>query len=98
MEHRKTTKHFTTFEGQLLAGSHGQRFSDRGLFSCPKVQRHVVNLDGTRRYRCPVQSKFAVTRLPPVFGRFTSPLRTGFTDSSTLCLRQQGKNPRSKLH
>jgi hypothetical protein len=50
----------------IEAGSHhGQRFSDRGLFSCPMLQRQVVNLDGTRRYRCPVQSKFAVTRPPP---------------------------------
>jgi hypothetical protein len=42
-----------------------QCFSDRGLFSCLIRQRQAVNLDGTRRYRCPVQSKFAVTRPPP---------------------------------
>ena len=29
------------------------------------LERRVVNRDGTRRYRCPVQSKFAVTRPPP---------------------------------
>ena len=49
----------------MRAGSHGQRFSGRGLFSCPMLQRQVVNRDGTRRYRCPVQSKFAVTRPRP---------------------------------
>src|SRR5208337_3188562 len=47
------------------AGSRAQRFSDPGLFSCPMLQRQVVNRDGTRRYRCPVQSKFGVTRPPP---------------------------------
>src|SRR5208337_877816 len=61
--------HVTHFRCNLgrksIAGSHGQRFSDRGLFSCPMLQRQVVNPDGTRRYRCPVQSKFAVTRPPP---------------------------------
>jgi hypothetical protein len=50
---------------RLKAGSRGQRFSDRGLFSCPMLQRQVLNRDGTRRYRCPVQSKFAVARRPP---------------------------------
>src|SRR5271157_799999 len=49
----------------VAAGNHGQRFPHRGLFSCPMLQRQVVNLDGTRPYRCPVQSKFAVTRPPP---------------------------------
>src|SRR5208337_164866 len=61
--------HVTHFRCNLgrksIAGSHGQRFSDRGLFSCPMLQRQVVNREGTRRYRCPVQSQFAVTRAPP---------------------------------
>jgi len=39
------------------------------------LERQVVNLDGARRYRCPVQSKFAGTRPPPVFGRLTSRFR-----------------------
>ena len=49
------------------AGSHGQRFSDRGFFSCviPQWQAHVINLDGARPHRCLVQSKIVVTRRPP---------------------------------
>ena len=41
------------------------------------LQRQVVNLDGTRRYRCPVQSKFAVTRPPPIFRLLHQPLPHG---------------------
>jgi hypothetical protein len=63
---RRTSAVTFSARGAHVAGSHhGQRFSDRGLFSYPMLQRQVVNRDGTRRYRCPVQSKFAVTRPPP---------------------------------
>jgi len=42
---------------------------DHGLFSCaiPQGQSHVINLDGTRRHRCLVQSKIVVTRPTQVF-------------------------------
>src|SRR5208337_3561083 len=64
-------QHDISFRGTASSvsggGSGGQRFSDRGLFSCaiPPWQSHVINLDGTRRHRCLVQSKIVVTRPPP---------------------------------
>jgi len=50
MEHRKTTKHFTTFEGQLLAGSHGQRFSDRSMKG--DVKRNISPSTGKPEIFC----------------------------------------------
>ena len=63
------------------------------------LQRQVVNREGTRRYRCPVQSKFAVTRPPPEeptvrtdtdrgYPRVTRRLRAGLNYSCLLCLRR----------
>jgi len=80
----------------LGAGSYGQRFSGRGHSSYPMLQGQAVNRDGTRRYRCPVQSKFAVARPPPVFGRLTRRLRARLNHSCMLRLRHQGRNPRSE--
>ncbi len=71
----------------LPAGSHGQRFSDRGLFSCPMLQRQAVNRDGTRRYRCPVQSKFAVTRPPPEEPTVRTALTVATPASPAACAR-----------
>ena len=46
--------------------SHGQRFSDRGLFSCPipQWQVDVINLNGAGRHGGLVQGRIVVTRLP----------------------------------
>src|SRR5208337_2938091 len=64
-----STRHFLLGHREFSerGGSGGQRFSDRGLFSCaiPQGQSHVINLDGTRRRRSLVQSKIVVTRPPP---------------------------------
>ena len=68
-----------TFVQPASAGSHGQRFSDRGLFSCaiPQGQSHVINLDGTRRHRCLVRSKIVVTRPPPILPPLHQPFLHG---------------------
>jgi hypothetical protein len=59
--------------------SHGQRSSDRRLFSCPMPQRqaHVVNRDGARRYHRLIQSKIVVTRPPPIFPPLHQPFPHG---------------------
>jgi hypothetical protein len=63
------------------AGSHGQRISDRGLFSCaiPQWQSHIINLDGTRRHRCLVQSQIVVTRPPTEEPTVSAFLTVGFS-------------------
>jgi hypothetical protein len=61
------------------AGSHGQRFSDRGLFSSaiPQWQSHVINLNRASRYRCLVQSKIVVTRTTPILPPLHQPFLHG---------------------
>jgi len=56
-------------------GSHGQCFSDRGLFSCPisDWQGYVVNLNGARLHRGLVQSKIVVARPPPILRALDQP-------------------------
>jgi len=51
----------------ILAGSHGQRLPDRGLFPCPEPQRqpHVINLSLTSPHTHLVEREIIVARLPP---------------------------------
>jgi hypothetical protein len=51
-----------------IAGSHGQCFPVRGLFSGAISQgpSYVINLNGAGRHGCLVQSKIAVAGPPPI--------------------------------
>ena len=65
-------------------GSHGQRFSGRGLFSCPMLPRQVVNPDG--RCHAPYGAWHAATvALPKASWRTGTGTceKIGFADFST---------------
>jgi hypothetical protein len=48
------------------------------------LRRRVVNRDGTRRYRFPIQGKFAVTRPPPEEPTVRKTLTVATNSHSTL--------------